>query len=199
MAAIGAGARRAVLLWLTVAVVGACAACDASGAGAAPGPVPAPVPTPTPTSVAALHLPLDAYALSDAQESVDEYLGLFLEKACMAKLGFSFLPGLDAGYAARDARAFVEFDSRVWGISSAAQARLYGYHLPPWAQQAHNSRPQSLGSLPPAEQVALLGIQLTRQQGSGSASERPPGVPAGGAQQACQKYRLAAQKYIPPG
>jgi len=187
MAAIGAGAKSVVLPWLTVAIVGACAACDASGAG----PGPAPAPTPTPTSAAALHLPLDAYALSDAQEAVDEYLGLFLEKACMARLGFSFLPGLNAGYAARDARAFVEFDSRLWGISNPAQARLYGYHLPPWAQQAHNSRPQSLGSLSPGEQVALLGIQLTKQQGGGSASERPPGVPVGGCRGLAQREAAA--------
>jgi hypothetical protein len=103
MAAIGASAKRGALLWLAVAVVGVCAACGASGSGAVTESAPAPTPTPTPTSVAALHLPFDAYALSDTQEAVDEYLGLFLEKSCMTKLGFSFLPGLDAGYVARNA------------------------------------------------------------------------------------------------
>jgi hypothetical protein len=132
MAAAGARAKCAAFLWLAVAVTGAGAGCGTSGSGAVTGPAPA--PTPTPTSVAALHLPLDAYALSGGQEAADEYLGLFLEKSCMARLGFRFLPGLDAGYVARDARTFAEFGSRLWGITDPVQAGRYGYHLPPWVQ-----------------------------------------------------------------
>ena len=193
MAAIAACAKRVAPGWLAVAVVGVCAACGASGSGAATESPPA--PTPTPTSAAALRLPFDAYALSDAQEAVDEYLGLFLEKSCMTKLGFSFLPGLDAGYVTRNARTFVEFDSRLWGISDPAQAGRYGYHLPPWVQGAPNSRSQSLGSLPPGEQVALLGVQLTghpAQPGSGSTSGRPSGVPVGGCRGQAQREVAAA-------
>jgi hypothetical protein len=180
-----------VRLAVAVAVAGICAACGARSSGA----VTEPVPTATPTSVAALHLPFDAYALSDAQEAVDEYLGLFLEKSCMAKLGFSFLPGLDPGYVTRDTRTFVEFDSRLWGISDPVQAGRYGYHLPPWVQGTSDSHAQSLGSLPPAEQVALLGIQLTghpAQPGSGSASGRPSGVPVGGCRGEAQREVAAA-------
>ena len=89
----------------------------------------------------------------------------------------------------------MEFDSRLWGISDPAQAGLYGYHLPPWVQGAPSSRPQSLASLPPAEQAALLGFQPSEhpaQQGSGPASRPPSGVPAGGCRGLAQREVAAA-------
>jgi hypothetical protein len=188
IAAVRAGAGRAALLWLAVTVAGACAACGVSGAGAVTRRAPAPTATPTPASVAGLRLPLDAYALSGAQEAVAEYTGLFLEKTCMAKLGFSFLPGLNTGYVARGARTFAEYNSRLWGITNPAQAGQYGYHLPPWAQQS-GARPQSVTSLPAPEQVALIGFQVTKH--SGPAGRRPAGVPAGGCHGQAQREAAA--------
>ena len=86
----------------------------------------------------------------------------------------------------------MEFDSRLWGISDPVQAGLYGYHLPPWVQGAADSRSQSLGSLPPAEQAALLGFQPSAQRSSGSVSGRPSGVPAGGCRGLAQREVAAA-------
>lgn len=121
-----------------------------------------PVPTPAPGSVAQRELPIAAYELTDQQSAAEAYLNLRLEQLCMSRLGFRFLPGLSAGYIADDVRIERELDSRRYGVTDLAAVRRYGYQVPPWT--AGPGTPVSLGSLPRAEQVALLG----RGTGSGS-------------------------------
>jgi hypothetical protein len=157
-------------VWATTIAV-ATAAC---GSGSSPVP-PRPVPTLTPASTAANaaspRLPLDAYALTGAQVAASEYLLFSAEKSCMAKQGFpDFLSSVSTDYVTRNAKIFQEYDSRLWGISDPAQAALYGYHLPPWAQAPGTAKVQTLADLPAAEQTALIGR-------GGSASGN---VPAGG-------------------
>jgi len=137
--------------------------------------------------MAQLQLPLAAYQLSNAQLSEEQYLVYLLEKRCMARLGFQFLPGLTSNYDAAGTRILDEFDSRVWGVSDPTVVRQYGYHLPAWVQGS--ARPQSIGSLPAAARLALTG-EVTQGGGaaSASASGGAAGIPKGGcAQQAAQQ------------
>jgi hypothetical protein len=133
------------------------------------------------TAASAAQLPVAAYELSPTQESEANYLGLLLEKNCMARLGFRFLPGLSPGDIALEVRTVSELNSRIWGITDPVAAREYGYHLPPWMQGP--GKPQTIGSLPAAEQFALTGVTL-----GGDRPSRPPAgaggfrVPAGGCQ-----------------
>ncbi len=167
--------------WKSVAAMACMSLVIAVAAGCGtqqPAVTAAPVPTPTPTSAAQLQLPLDAYMLGDTQAAAAEYVSFLLRKACMAKLGFDFMPALSSGYVANGARIIQEFDSRLWGVSNLVQARLYGYHLPPWTQGA-STGPQPLGTLPAAEQVALIGRAVGPGSGAATAG-RAASVPAGG-------------------
>src|SRR5579871_2517155 len=162
---------------LAVTLVALAAGC--SGAGPEH-PASAPVPTPTPASMAQLQLPLAAYQLSNAQLSEEQYLVYLLEKRCMARLGFQFLPGLTSNYDAAGTRILDEFDSRVWGVSDPTVVRQYGYHLPAWVQGS--ARPQSIGSLPAAARLARTG-EVTQGGGAASASGGAAGIPKGGCAQ----------------
>jgi hypothetical protein len=134
----------------------------------------APAVEPTATSGSSHPLPLDAYSPSYEQMAAAVELRLTIEGSCMRRLGFpGFLADLDSNYVRDTVRAFNEFDSRLWGISSAAQADEYGYHLPPWAS-ADNSA-DDLGNLTPAGRYALYGSSPTPVS-----TAQTKGVPAGG-------------------
>ena len=182
---------------LAVTLVALAAGC--SGAGPEH-PASAPVPTPTPASMAQLQLPLAAYQLSNEQLSEEQYLVFLLEKRCMARLGFQFLPGLTSGYDGEGTRILDEFDSRVWGVSDPAVVRQYGYHLPAWVQGP--ARPQSIGSLPPAALLALTGRQAASGGASAPASGGGAGIPKGGCvQEAAQQVSAGlgqAARATPP-
>jgi hypothetical protein len=187
-------ARPGLVSALALALVVLTAGC--SGPGPAH-PVVAPVPVPTPTSSAQLQLPLAAYELSNLQQSEADYLVFLLEKSCMARLGFEYLPGLSSAYEAQSTRTFDEFDSRLWGVSDAVVVREYGYHLPSWVEGT--GKPETMGSLPPAAQLALTGRSVGGAQASGVGGS---GIPRGGcAGQANQKVAAAlgsAEGAVPP-
>ena len=122
---------------------------------APPSAVRMPTPTPTPISVAQYPLPLAAYQLTPLQSAQEDYLAQRLEQLCLAKLGFSFLPGLSEKAIAQGVRITDEFESRLYGVSDPVAARTYGYGLPSWVQGP--GKPQSAAELGAAERAALTG------------------------------------------
>jgi hypothetical protein len=99
-----------------------------------------------------LPLPLDAYALTDAQASEVSYLSQLFLKSCMAGQKFDFPAGLTVADVTLGARISAEFTSRLWGVSDLSAAREYGYHLPPWT--SGTGVPEPPGKMPVAEQRA---------------------------------------------
>lgn len=192
--------RKARKVWgsAVAGLVGAVGVVVAAGCGAG-GASPGPVPTPAPSSMAQVELPIAAYELTDQQSAEEEYLNLRLEQVCMSRLGFRFLPGLSAGYIADGVRIQREVDSRRYGVTDLAAVRGYGYYLPPWT--AGPGTPVPVGSLPHAEQVALLGQSTGQGSGSSSAaassisrSNPPPGGCRGWSQGQLAAAGVSAQQ-----
>ena len=131
------------------------------------------------SSMAQLQLPIAAYELTDQQSAEEDYLGLRLTQVCMSRAGFKFLPGLSAGYIADDVRIQREFESRRYGVSDLTVVTRYGYHLPGWITGP--GTPDSLASLPRAEQAALAGTDpADRSSGAAASGHGRTGPPAGG-------------------
>jgi hypothetical protein len=146
-----------------------------SAASAAPVSTTRVAPASTATSGSNHPLPLDVYSPSYEQMAEAVELRLTIEGSCMRKLGFpNFLANLDRNYVGGTVRTFNEFDSRLWGITSASQADQYGYHLPPWASASEDSA-NVVSTLTPAGRYALYGSSPTAM-----ASGRPNDVPVGG-------------------
>jgi hypothetical protein len=129
--------------------------CGCSGHRTDP---PAPIPVPTATDMASLRYPLDGYRLSARQQAEEDYLYLKLERECMHRLGFDFLPGLTSRI---DERVAIknEIASRRYGITDLSIVRTAGYNLTAAAAGPHE--PQSRDDLPPVERAALIGTAKT--------------------------------------
>lgn len=122
MAAVG-------LVFLTAAGCGGQSAHE----GVAPGGSAAPMATGSPAAAAprppadaeryTFRLPIAAYSYSAAQQNVIERAKNALTDSCMAGFGFTYhSPAPLSGPISADRR---------YGISSAVEAKEYGYHLPP--------------------------------------------------------------------
>lgn len=140
-----------------VAIMAGCSDAVNSGHPAATavpsGPV-TPVAVPTFASSAGLHYPLSPYMLSDEQQGELSYLGVYLTKNCVTRRGFSFDSTLRTADLDVSIRAEYEAQSRLWGISDAAAARRFGYHLPAWL--IGDMKPQPIGSFPVRDRAAVI-------------------------------------------
>ena len=160
---------------------------------AASAPPPAAVPTPSSSAVRTAALPISAYQLSGQQRSAEHYVAQRLLQTCMARYGFSYLPGLSSKSIADNARVLQVFDSRRYGVSSAAAARAYGYNLPPWVT---GSGPTDLkAQMSPAELLALAGPAARPGSRPVAATRlviRDTPIPAGGCEGQAGRDLLAA-------
>jgi hypothetical protein len=170
-------------LWAVVAVAMGAAGCSAGGPSA-----PAPVPVPTPTSFAQLQLPINAYALTDAQSAQQQTIGDLLIHDCMARFGFTYPPpDMVTPTAAQLAAALQVGGSRLWGVSDLVDARSYGYNLPT-TELSTNAPVTKKTPLPQPEFVALYG--------SASPISNSQRVPAGGCSgQALRELTTAGISY----
>jgi len=145
-------------------VIAALAGLVASGCANAPGPAARPSPADPRRSPAAAaaragaaapELPVEAYGLSELQTGQANYLTLRLLQVCAARFGVRYPPGLSPSNIALGVRIQQEIDSRRYGVSDPAAARVYGYHAPSW--MTGPVKPAKISLLPPAQQRVLWG------------------------------------------
>jgi hypothetical protein len=104
----------------------------ASGANSTAAPSPGPAAAAggiAPDTADGLQLPVHAYLMTESQMSELDAAQSILVTKCMKGFGFDYVPPTATSYSGTD------FDatnmSRRYGISDAAVAARYGYHLPP--------------------------------------------------------------------
>lgn len=158
---------------LTVAGAG----CSGGASGSGPSGLAAtPTGVPTPASAQQLAFPINSYELSDQEETELEYVANMLEKTCMARLGYDFMPDFPADYVSAGTRAMDYLDTREWGITDLAVARQYGYGLPPWASAS--AAQIASAKLPQDQMLPFFGVTIN----GGSPAPAPAGtrIPEGG-------------------
>jgi hypothetical protein len=116
-----------------------------------------------PTSVLQMRFPVDAYELTTLQSAQLLYLTQRLRQQCMRSFGFDYLPNLSTGLISSQARATDEHLTRLYGVSDAAAARTYGYHMPTWVTETADGA--AIGQLSRAEQAVLTGQGATSYDG----------------------------------
>lgn len=132
--------------------------CGATSGSAKPTRAPLPPASPTVTvvsSVLQMKFPDDAYQPSTLQLAEARYLSQRLTQVCMKGLGFDYLPTLSTAMIASSDKTEQEFKSRLYGVSDAAAAATYGYHLPTWTSGTGSAPMPS--KLPGDERAVLDG------------------------------------------
>lgn len=166
------GAPRGIHCMVAIAMTAAGCQAGSRAGGSQVGPIS------TPSEGTHLQLPLDSYVPTYTQSAQQSQMVARLERACMKRFGFDFLPNL-SNKVANSVRISLEFDSRRYGVSNPNSVKIYGYHLPDWVQGS--ASPQSINSLPADERLVLRG-----------APGNSPGTNSG-------SNRIYANQAIPPG
>ena len=135
---------------------------------------PAMMPVPTTTTMDTLRYPLANFQLTPRQEAQQEYLNQRLERDCMRRFGFDFLPGL-RDQTDQAVAISAEFASRRYGITDPALAARFGYRLS--TATGGPGAPQSVNDLPRPALAALTGR-------AGAPADTPVGGCAGAAARA---------------
>ncbi|MCW2914697.1 MAG: hypothetical protein JWN52_2765 [Actinomycetia bacterium] len=151
-----------------------------------------PVATPTPTGPNQMHLPITVYAFTETQDAQYQQIRNRIIQACMGKFGFTYLPGLTDQREREIVEGRQQADSRRYGISDLAIARIYGYHLKPTS--IVSGAPVTVNSLPLAERQILLGDRVGRSEPGGSKVLTHAGIqiPQGGCVGEADRVRDAA-------
>lgn len=147
---------RSLRLMAAVGVVVGLSACSTSTppTGAASSPVSAPATgvTVSPGGVEVPAMPLDPYRISASDAATVGYAIAVLKQKCMARFGFTLsVRPLDNQRVADNDRVD---RSRMYGITDAAVARVYGYGFPPDYQPPADS---GVGQLSQAAMFVLTG------------------------------------------